>query len=111
MGSQKSTLDYIIEQVETAGTVSSKAMFGEYALYCDSKVVAFVCDDQLFIKPTDAGRAFLGEITEGHPYPGSKPYFLIEGDRWDDSDWLSELVRVTAAALPLPKPKAAKKKV
>jgi len=25
-------------------------MFGEYALYCGDKVVALVCDDQLFVK-------------------------------------------------------------
>ncbi|MET3923956.1 TfoX/Sxy family protein [Devosia sp. 2618] len=105
MSSQRSTIDYIIEQVEAAGRLSSRLMFGEYALYCDGKIVAYVCDDQFYIKPTDAGRAYLGEITEGHPYPGSKPYFLIEGDRWDDSDWLTELVRVTAAELPVPKAK------
>ena len=98
-----------MEQSADAGTITSKKMFGEYALYCDTKVVAFVCDDQLFIKPTEAGRAYLGEVTEAEAYPGSKMYFLIDGDRWDDADWLARLVRTTAAALPLPKPKKPKK--
>lgn len=110
MASQQSTVDYLMEQAESAGTLSARKMFGEFALYCDGKTVAFVCDDQLFIKPTEPGRAFLGTIKEGHPYPGSKPYFLITGDRWDDSDWLADLIRVTAEALPLPKPKAVRKK-
>ncbi|MCK7502621.1 MAG: TfoX/Sxy family protein [Comamonadaceae bacterium] len=35
-------------------------MFGEYAIYLDGKVVALVCDNQFFVKPTDAGRALLG---------------------------------------------------
>lgn len=49
-------------------------------------------------------------MTEAEAYPGSKMYFLIDGDRWDDADWLAALVRITAAALPLPKPKPPKKK-
>lgn len=60
MASQQKTVDYLMEQSAEAGTITSKKMFGEFALYCDTKVVAFVCDDQLFIKPTEAGRDFLG---------------------------------------------------
>ena len=108
MSTQQKTVDYILEQCAAAGTVTAKKMFGEYGMYCDGKVMAFICDDQLFIKPTDAGRTFLGEVTEAEAYPGSKMYFLIDGDRWDDADWMAELVRVTAADLPAPKPKAKK---
>ncbi|MHA6690631.1 TfoX/Sxy family protein [Devosia sp. A449] len=112
MSSQQSTVDYLLEQCAAAGTVTARRMFGEFALYCDTKVVAFVCDDQLFIKPTEAGRGYLGEVTEAPAYPGSKMYYLIDGGRWEDTDWLAGLVRVTADALPLPKvkkPKARKK--
>lgn len=41
-------------------------------------------------------------------YPGAKPTFLI-GAQIDDSEWLSELVMITAAELPAPKPKKKKK--
>ena len=108
MSTQQKTVDYILEQSAGAGTMTAKKMFGEYGMYCDGKVMAFVCDDQLFIKPTAAGRAYLGEVTEAEAYPGSKPYFLIEGDRWDDADWLAGLVKTTADDLPAPKPKKAK---
>jgi DNA transformation protein len=108
VSTQQKTVDYILEQSAGAGTMTAKKMFGEYGMYCDGKVMAFVCDDQLFIKPTAAGRAYLGEVTEAEAYPGSKPYFLIEGDRWDDADWLAGLVKTTADDLPAPKPKKAK---
>lgn len=108
MSTQQKTVDYILEQSAGAGGMTAKKMFGEYGMYCDGKVMAFICDDQLFIKPTEAGRAYLGEVTEAEAYPGSKMYFLIDGDRWDDADWLAGLVRVTAAALPMPKPKRPK---
>lgn len=60
MASQQSTVDFILEQIAAAGSVSAKKMFGEYGIYCDGKMVALVCDDQLFIKPTLAGKAFIG---------------------------------------------------
>jgi len=84
-------------------------MFGEYALYCNEKVVALICDDRLFVKPTQEGRAFAGPLEEAPPYPGSKPFLLVEEDRFEDRDWMTEFIRITAAALPIPKPKKPKK--
>lgn len=110
MSSQQKTVDYILEQSAGAGTMTAKKMFGEYGMYCDGKVMGFICDDQLFIKPTAAGRAYLGEVTEAEAYPGSRMYFRIDGDRWEDADWLAALVKTTAADLPAPKPKAKPKK-
>ncbi len=105
MSSKQSTIDYLLEQLTGAGDVRARKMFGEYALYCNEKVVAFVCDDQLFVKPTDAGRNFIENVEEAPAYPGSKMYFLITGDYWEDKDWLTELIQKTADELPLPKRK------
>lgn len=110
MATRQDTIDYLLDQAARAGRVSAKKMFGEYALYCEGKTVALVCDDQLFIKPTDAGRAFIGKVREGSPYPGAKPWFLIDGDACEDADWLSELIRITARELPPPKVKTKKAK-
>lgn len=84
-------------------------MFGEYALYCDGKVVALICDDQLFVKQTDKGENFIGNPIFKAPFPGAKFWFLITGDLWDDSEWLTELIKITADQLPIPKPKKPKK--
>ena len=40
MASSQSTVDYIIEQVASAGAVAGRKMFGEYAVFCDGKMVA-----------------------------------------------------------------------
>ena len=111
MASKQSTVDFVVDQMSEATEVSSRKMFGEYAIYCQRKVVALVCDDRLFVKPTTAGRAFVGEIEEGHPYPGAKPWFVIGGERWEDRSWLSRLAKLTADELPSPKPPRAKPKV
>lgn len=110
MATKQSTVDFICDQIANAGFIRTQKMFGEYALYCDEKVVAFVCDDQLFIKPTDEGRNYIGEVHEAPAYPGSKMYFLISEDFWEDREWLTSLIRVTADVLPMPKPKKKKSK-
>lgn len=109
MASKQTNVDFVLEQMAEAGPVSARKMFGEYGIYCGDKIVALFCDDQLFIKPTDAGRAFIGAVTEGAPYPGAKPWLLIGGDHCEDGEWLSELVRITFRVLPAAEPKPAKK--
>ncbi len=94
MGTSKEMMDYILEQIEGAGDVSAKKMFGEYGLYRNGKIIGFVCDDELFIKPSDAIKSFLGEYKEKQPYPGAKQYVLISGEYFDDADFMSEIVKV-----------------
>ncbi len=65
-------------------------------------MVALVCDEQLFIKPTAAGRALIGEVTEGEPYKGAKPCFVISAEKWDDDEFMADLIRVSTAELPTP---------
>jgi TfoX/Sxy family transcriptional regulator of competence genes len=105
MATSQGTIEYLLEQISDAGTITAKKMFGEYGVYCDGKIVALVCDDQLFVKPTKAGRGFIGECHEQPPYKGAKPYFYISGDLWEDNEWLSNLIRISALELPLPKKK------
>ncbi len=105
MASHQGTVDYILEQMEGAGRVQARRMFGEYGLYCDGIFVALVCDDRLYVKPTEAGHRHAGPIGEGQPYPGAKPHLLVPSERWDDAAWLAGLIRITAAALPPSAPK------
>lgn len=104
MATDLSFVEYVCEQILATQPISYKKMFGEYALYSGGKVVALICDNQLFVKPTEAGRHFVGTIAEGAPYPGAKLYFSVN-EKMDDAEWLSQLIRITEQALPLPKPK------
>jgi TfoX/Sxy family transcriptional regulator of competence genes len=97
-------VEYICDQVAGAGVISSRKMFGEWAVYSGHKVVALICVDRLFVRPTAAGRAFIGEPIELPPYPGAKPHFLVD-DRIDDREWLSELIRVTEREIAPPETK------
>ena len=107
MASDLSFVEFVVEQIQNAGVIRYRKMFGEYALYCNDKVVALICDNQLFVKPTKAGELFIGEVVLKPPYSGAKPSFLIE-DQIEDRDWISNLISITEKELPIPKPKAKK---
>ena len=99
---------YVQEQARLGDTLTYRKMFGEYALYLNGKMVALVCDNRVFLKPTDAVRDLLDNVEEGPPYPGAKPHFVLD-EYLDDSDMLARLLRTTALALPPPKPKTRKR--
>lgn len=109
MATKLSTIEYIEDQLADVPDVRSRKMFGEYALYAGGKVVALVCDDTLYVKITDPGKEHVGpRYEEGIAYPGAKPSMLIDEDSIDDREWLAELIRITALALPEPKPQSKK---
>ncbi len=106
MATTRKTIEYLLEQLSELHTVTARKMFGEYALYYDGKVVGLVCDDVLYVKITDPGRLFVGtKFQEGYAYSGAKASMQIEGDLFEDREWLTTLVKITAEALPLPKTK------
>ena len=104
MATDATFVAFILDQLSGLPGVSARKMFGEYALYSETKVVALICENQLFVKPTDAGRKHLGTPIEAPPYPTAKPCFLIQ-DALDDREGLRKLISVTAQALPMPKAK------
>ncbi|HEX6562391.1 MAG TPA: TfoX/Sxy family protein [Nitrososphaera sp.] len=108
MTSRQETVDYIIDQMSAAGDMRSRKMFGEYAVYCNDKVVALVCDNKLFIKITEPVRNLLAKPVEGRPYPGAKPHFEISPEYWDDVAFMSKIAKATADVLSLPAKKKRK---
>ncbi len=109
MASDLNLAEYVCGQMASAGFIRFKKMFGEFAIYCDEKVVALICDNQVFLKITEQVRAMLGTPPEGPPYPGAKPHFMID-EYLDQPEFLSALVATTAKSLPIPKPKTPKTK-
>ena len=106
MASDREFVTFVCEQLRGAGEISSRRMFGEAAIYLNGKVVGLVCDNQLFLKATEPGRARIGSPVEAPPFPGANNWFLMTD--LDDPEFLADLVRATAEALPAPKLKAKK---
>ena len=104
MASNQDFVDSVCEQVDLPRRLSARKMFGEYALYIDEKVVALICDNQVFVKPTAAGKELLGEVVEAPPYPGAKPHYQVN-EQLKDGELMKKLLLATFSALPRPKPK------
>ena len=56
MASRPEFVQYIADQLTGAGTITYRKMFGEYGIYCDGKIFGVICDDQFFVKVTEAGK-------------------------------------------------------
>ena len=102
MASSLSYVEFLMEQLSGAGTITFRRMFGEYGLYCDGKYFACVCDDRLLVKITPAGEALLPDCPRGVPYEGGGEMLLPDVE---DRELLTALSRVICAALPEKKPR------
>jgi len=107
MSTSKDTIAFIEDQL--AGLpIRTRPMFGEYGIYCDDKIVGLICDDTLFIKPSDVDASALAGTHLAPAYPGAKDYHAVPGELLENADWLQHAIRATADALPAPKPKKSK---
>ncbi|KAF0137659.1 MAG: TfoX domain-containing protein [Xanthobacteraceae bacterium] len=107
MGTRTGTIENLLDTLAPL-PLSARKMFGEYALYLDGKVVALVCDDQLFLKPTPGAQAALPDCPTAPPYPGAKLHLLVT-DALDDPDRVITALKSVAAETLAPKPKKQKK--
>ena len=103
MASNTDFVQYIVDQCSGAGDIAVKKMMGDYCIYCNGILFGLICDNNLFVKVTEPGRAVLREEILRPPYPGARDYFYITDV--DDSDYLEKLVRVTLPALADPRAK------
>ncbi|WP_425756865.1 TfoX/Sxy family protein [Ihubacter sp. rT4E-8] len=107
MASSLDFVEYVCGQIGGAGEITYKKMFGEYGVYCNGKIVGVICDNQFFVKKTEAGAAVYPDCKEASPYTGAKLHFVI--DSVDDRNLMARFISATYNELPFPKPK--KKKV
>lgn len=96
-----------MEKLRDAQRFSVRAMFGEYALYADAKVVALICDDRLYVKILPASAALERMCEKGEPYPGAKPHYLVEEGQLSTLPNLPGILFAVAASLPEKKRKPA----
>ncbi len=106
MASNLDFVEYVCEQIGGAGEITCKKMFGEYGIYCNKKFIGVICDNQFFVKKTEAGAEVYPDCEEASPYAGAKAHFLI--DSVDDCKLMERFISATYEELPEPKPKKKK---
>ena len=106
MASNTDLVQYVVDQCADAGEITARKMFVDYGIYCHGKILGLICDNRLYIKPTEAGRRLPHKEDLRAPYDGAKDYFYIAAH--DYRQYLASLVKATCNELPAPKPKKRK---
>lgn len=105
MATSKEYLEYVLEQLSDIEDITYRSMMGEYILYYRGKIIAYVCDDRLLVKPTESAKRMLPEAPYEAPYPGAKEMLLTDVD---DKELLTKLFNSMYDELPFPKKKKKK---
>ena len=103
MSTGKEFLHYMLDQLSGVEGLTHRTMMGEYMLYVHGRIAAYLCDDQLLVKPVPAAVKLLPGAPQVPPYPGAKPMLLVENV--DDRAFLQELMEAVYPELPEPKKK------
>ena len=106
MASSEAYLQFIVEQLSGLDEITSRAMMGEYILYCRGKVIGGIYDDRFLVKPTASAKRMLPEAAYELPYEGAKPMLLV--DNLEDKVFLKALLESMYDELPAPKAKKKK---
>lgn len=96
MASSADYLSFIMDQLSDAD-VSSRAMMGEYIIYCKGKVIGGIYDDHFLVKPTETALAMIPDAPMQLPYEGAKPMILV--DDVENRQFLRQLVEAISDEL------------
>jgi DNA transformation protein len=106
MSTQRETVDFMLEKLggrqssHDAERFKVRAMFGEYALYADGKVVALVCDDLLHVKIMPESFELEELCEKGEPYKGAKLHYVVSEDQLGEISALPRILFAIAAVIP-----------
>ena len=103
MATSKEYLNFILDQLSGLSDITYKQMMGEYIVYYQGKIAAYVCDDRLLVKPVPTAIKMMPEVKFEPPYDGAKDMLLV--DNVDDKEFLTELFNAMYDELPKPKKK------
>lgn len=101
MSSNKSYLDFVMDQLSGVDNITWRAMMGEYIIYYKGKIIGGIYDDRFLVKPTKSAAQLMPTAHREAPYEGAKEMLLV--DNVDDKSLLESLVVKMYEELPEPK--------
>lgn len=103
MSTTKEYLGFILEQLSSVDGITHRQMMGEYIVYHNGKIAAYLCDDRLLVKPVPSAVRLMPNAVYEPPYEGAKDMLLVENV--DDREFLKKLFEEMYEELPEPKRK------
>lgn len=98
MATNKEYLAFILDQLAMLDGITHRAMMGEYMIYYQGKLAAYLCDDRLLVKILPSSTKLLPDAPKEPPYEGTKDMLLVENV--DDRELLKELFEAMYPELP-----------
>jgi len=102
MASDLDFVNFVLDQINGVGIITSKKMFGEYLIYINQKPIILICDDTAFIKKLDCIKSICENCETGFPYKGAKEHYILDIDNRED---LIEIIKEVEKVTPIPKKK------
>ena len=93
MASSKDYLQFILDQLSNLPEISYRQMMWEYILYYHWKIIGWIYDNRLLLKPTEKAEEIMENVEMQTPYPWAKPMIYV--DNVDNSDYLKEIIKTT----------------
>ncbi len=104
MATSKEFHNYVVENLRRVGDVTTRKMMGEYLVYYQEKLIGDICDNCLFLKPTESVLRLMPDAERAYPYEGSKSLMVIVEDV-DNIELMTEVLNEMYKELPEPKRK------
>ena len=93
MASSKDYLQFILDQLQDLPNISYRQMMWEYILYFHWKIIEWIYDNRLLLKPTEKVKNLIKNLEIQVPYPWAKSMIYI--GNVDNSDYLKNLINIT----------------
>ena len=93
MASSKDYLQFILDQLFDLPEISYRQMMWEYILYFHWKIIGWIYDNRLLLKPTEKVKNLVKNLEMQIPYPWAKPMIYVYNV--DNSDHLKRLFEIT----------------
>ena len=93
MASSKDYLQFILDQLSDLPEISYRQMMWEYVLYYHQKIIGWIYDNRLLLKPTEQVKEIMNNMEMQVPYPWAKPMIYV--DNIDNSDYLKKIIETT----------------
>ena len=95
MASSKDYLQFILDQLSDLPEISYRQMMWEYILYYHWKIIGWIYDNRLLLKPTEKVKEIMEnrEMEMQIPYPWAMPMIYV--DNVDNSEYLENLIQTT----------------
>ena len=100
MATSKEYMDFVCEQIEGIGDISTKKMFGEYMAYINDKPLLTVCDNTVFVKKVSELATVMANAAVGCPYEGAKEHYILD---IDDTALTAQVIAILEPITPVPK--------